>query len=129
MGLATRAAVPCTRARVLSVVDLRSWADMTGTLRIKEYTGTVDISRASSLVTPRMLLPNTLQFIIRRGDVTTFKFNVKSTHKSCLERQITEGCMIHNSEADIVLNGKSEFHQPSTTRVDMTNIPRQRGSN
>ena len=65
----------------------------------------------------------------RKGDVTTFKFNVKSTHKSCLERQITEGCMIHNSEADIVLNGKSEFHQPSTTRVDTTNIPRQRGSN
>ena len=65
----------------------------------------------------------------RKGDVTTFKFNVKSTHKSCLERQITEGCMIHNSEADIVLNGKSEFHQPSTTRVDMKNIPRQRGSN
>ena len=126
MGLATRAAVPCTRARVLSVVGLRSWADMTGTLRIKEYTGTVDISRALSMVTSRMLMPNILQFIIRRGkemlqlsslmsrkgDVTTFKFNVKSTHKSCLERQITEGCMIHNSEADIVLNGKSEFHQP-----------------
>ena len=116
MGLATRAAVPCTRARVLSVVGLRSWADMTGrrgTLRIKEYTGTVDISRALSMVTSRMLMPNILQFIIRRGkemlqlsslmsrkgDVTTFKFNVKSTHKSCLERQITEGCMIHNTEA------------------------------
>ena len=28
-----------------------------------------------------------------------FKFNVKSTHKSCIERQITEGCMIHNTEA------------------------------
>ena len=35
---------------------------------------------------------------------------------------------IHNSEADIVLNLKSEFHQPSTRRVDMTNVPRQRGN-
>ena len=48
----------------------------------------------------------------KKGDYKTFKFNVKSTHKSWLERQITEGVMIHNSEADIVLNGKSEFHQP-----------------
>ena len=65
----------------------------------------------------------------RKGDHKTFKFKVKSTHKTCVERQITEGVVIHNSEADIVLNGKSEFHQPSTRRVDMTNAPRQRGLN
>ena len=64
----------------------------------------------------------------RKGDVSTFKFNLKSTHKTCVDRQITEGVLIHNSKADIVLNGKSEFHQPSTRRVDMTNVPRQRGN-
>ena len=65
----------------------------------------------------------------KKGDYKTFKFNVKSTHKSWLERQITEGVMIHNSEADIVLNGKSEFHQPSTKRVNLTSAPRQKGLN
>ena len=34
----------------------------------------------------------------RKGDVSTFKFNVKSTHKTCcVERQITEGVLIHNT--------------------------------
>ena len=65
----------------------------------------------------------------REGDCNTFKFKVKSTHKTCLERQVTEGVSIHNSKADIILNGKSEFHQPSTRRVNMTNIPKQRGLN
>ena len=65
----------------------------------------------------------------REGDCNTFKFKVKSTYKTCLERQVTEGVIIHNSKADIILNGKSESHQPLTRRVNMTNIPKQRGLN
>ena len=62
----------------------------------------------------------------RVGDDSVFKFSLSAVSKSCLIRQITEGVLIHNSDADIQLNGKSEWHQPSTRRVEFSQEPRQR---
>ena len=60
------------------------------------------------------------------GDDSVFQFSLSAVSKSCLIRQITEGVLIHNSDADIQLNGKSEWHQPSTRRVEFSQEPRQR---
>ena len=49
-----------------------------------------------------------------------FKLQVESNHTKCLERQIKEGVSIKNSDADIVMNSKAEFHQPAVRRVTTT---------
>ena len=41
------------------------------------------------------------------GDTAAFKLKVESTHKKCLERQVSEGIHIVNSKADYLLNSKS----------------------
>ena len=38
------------------------------------------------------------------GDPTVFKLKVESTHKKCLDRQVTEGINIQNSKADYLMN-------------------------
>ena len=64
----------------------------------------------------------------RVGDPTAFKLKVESTHKKCLERQVTEGVYVSNSKADHVLNSKSEYMQPAVRRVTTTREVRDRGS-
>ena len=64
----------------------------------------------------------------RVGDPTAFRLKVESTHKKCLERQVTEGIFISNSEADHILNSKSEFMQPAVRRVTSTREVRDHGS-
>ena len=59
-----------------------------------------------------------------QGDHSKFKFSISTVSKTSLLRQVTEGVMIHNSNADIQLNGKSEWHQPATRRIEMTQEPR-----
>ena len=61
-------------------------------------------------------------------NTTAFKLKVESTHKKCLERQVTEGVYISNSEADYVLNSKSEYMQPEVRRVTTTREVRDQGS-
>ena len=58
------------------------------------------------------------------GNKTAFEFRVIKTFKSPLMRQIYEAVKIHSSTADIVLNSKSEWHQPATDRVVVTREPR-----
>ena len=56
-------------------------------------------------------------------DTGVFKLKVESNHTKCLERQIKEGVSIKNfknSDADIVMNSKAEFHQPAVRRVTTT---------
>ena len=60
-----------------------------------------------------------------QGDHSKFKFSISTVSKTSLLRQVTEGVMIHNSNADIQLNGKSEWHQPATRRIEMTQEPRR----
>ena len=56
----------------------------------------------------------------RRGDPTAFSFKVVKTYKKPHERQISEGVRIFSSEADILMNGKSEWMQPAVQRIQMT---------
>ena len=60
-----------------------------------------------------------------QGDHSMFKFSISTVSKTCLMRQVTEGVMIHNSNANIQLNGKSEWHQPATRRIEMSQEPRR----
>ena len=47
-------------------------------------------------------------------------FSAKSTFSKPLERQVTEGISITNSKADLIMNSKSEYHQPAVQRVQTT---------
>ena len=60
-------------------------------------------------------------------DTGVFTMKSDSTFKKCLERQVAEGVAIANSNADIILNSKSEFHQPALNRVILTREPQTRG--
>ena len=64
----------------------------------------------------------------RQGDPSVFKFKVEATHKKCLERQVSEGVNISNSKADYLMNSKTEFMQPSVSRVVSTRQVRDIGS-
>ena len=48
-------------------------------------------------------------------DTQAFKTRVIKTFRSSLERQVTEGVIIHNSDADILINDKEEWVQPAVT--------------
>ena len=43
-----------------------------------------------------------------------------------MERLAFEGISLHNSDADIKIKSRSEFHQPAVPRVAMTNEVRER---
>ena len=60
-------------------------------------------------------------------DPSAFKIKVESNHSKCLERQVKEGYFISNSDADYVINSKSEYHQPSVRRVMTTREVRNTG--
>ena len=47
----------------------------------------------------------------------SFRMDVLKTFKLPLERQNFEGVRVKCSEADILMNSKNEFHQPSIVRV------------
>ena len=61
------------------------------------------------------------------GDFSSFYLKSERVFKKCLERQIAEGVEIKNSDAEILLNSKSEFHQPAVNRVTTTREPPARG--
>ena len=60
-----------------------------------------------------------------QGSHEMFKFSLTNVSRSCLVRQITEGVVIHNSNSMIQMNGKSEWHQPATRRVEYSQEPRR----
>ena len=64
----------------------------------------------------------------RQGDPSVFKLKVESTFKKPLERQVSEGVHIPSSKADILMNSKTEFMQPSVSRVTSTRQVRDHGS-
>ena len=59
----------------------------------------------------------------REGDPTVFKIIVIQTFRRPLPRQITEAVFIHNNDADIKMNSKSEFRQPAIPRIITTREP------
>ena len=56
----------------------------------------------------------------RVGDTKAFRFSVARTFRSSLVRQIYEAVKIYGSQADIVLNSKSEWNQPAIDRIIVT---------
>ena len=54
------------------------------------------------------------------SDPDSYEFRCIKTFKKPLERQCYEGVLINHSKADIRLNSKAEFHQPSELRMIMT---------
>ena len=52
-----------------------------------------------------------------------FRTKVIATFSGPLERQISEGVKIHNSEADILMNDKEEWMQPPVMRLQATQEP------
>ena len=54
------------------------------------------------------------------SDPSAFQMKVKSNFSKPLDRQVYEGVLITNSEADFVMNSKLEFLQPSVTRITTT---------
>jgi len=61
----------------------------------------------------------------REGDVRAFSFRVLKTFKSSLYRQVWEAVKIHGNTATIILNSRSEWHQPLTERVVFTREVRE----
>ena len=59
----------------------------------------------------------------RVGDMSVFQIKVEQTFQKSLERQVFEGTLINNTKSDILLNSKSEFHQPAVTRTTTTRVP------
>ena len=56
----------------------------------------------------------------RVGDPDVFDYKVLQTFKKCLEREVSEGVALTFSKADIIMNQKSEHHQPAVHRAVMT---------
>ena len=55
------------------------------------------------------------------GEKQEFSMEVVGSFHSCLERQINEAVRITSTQADFIMNSKSEFHQASIVRVVATN--------
>ena len=55
--------------------------------------------------------------IQHNGNIVQFSVESAGTHQTAMRRQINEAVRIAQSEADLILNSKSEFHQAPLTRV------------
>ena len=69
---------------------------------------------------------NVIGYLLYAGEVGAFKFKAVKTFKKCLERQVFEGCSINRSNADIKMNSKAEWNQPSEIRVTFTRHTEER---
>ena len=56
----------------------------------------------------------------KQGDPDNFVYSSIATFKKCLEREVSEGLAISNSKANIIMNSKSEHHQPAVHRTTVT---------
>ena len=56
----------------------------------------------------------------RQGDISAFNIQVEATFKKPLPREKMEAVKMQTSEAEILLNSKSEHKQPKLHRVVMT---------
>ena len=60
------------------------------------------------------------------GNTDAFQINITQTFTKSIDRQIGEAIKIKNSQADILMNSKAEFHQPAIHRVTTTRAPQIR---
>ena len=61
------------------------------------------------------------------GDTNAFKFKSERVFRKCLDRQVMEGVAISNTECDILMNSRAEYHQPAITRITTTREVRNNG--
>ena len=54
------------------------------------------------------------------GNTDAFKFSLVELHKQPLPRLTSESCFIHTNTADLPMNSKAEWHQPTVGRVVVT---------
>ena len=54
-----------------------------------------------------------------RGDQYDYKMAVLAVHRGCLGRQVEEGVRIREENANVLINSKSEFMQPSLIRIEI----------
>ena len=59
------------------------------------------------------------------GDINNFSFKSVKVFPKIIDRLAFEGVNIHNSKANIIMNSKSEFHQPATPRASFTSEVRE----
>ena len=59
--------------------------------------------------------------LAHNGEKQDFSMEVVGSFQSCLKRQINEAVRITSSQADFIMNSKSEFHQAPIVRVVATN--------
>ena len=55
--------------------------------------------------------------LVHGGEKVDFTMTALGSFRSCLKRQVNESVRISSSQADILLNSKSEFHQAPLTRL------------
>ena len=55
--------------------------------------------------------------LVHGGEKVDFTMTALRSFRSCLKRQVNESVRISSSQADILLNSKSEFHQAPLTRL------------
>ena len=60
------------------------------------------------------------------GDHTAFDIKVEQTYTKNIDRQVAEALKIKNSNANILMNSKAEFHQPAIHRIITTREPQSR---
>ena len=59
--------------------------------------------------------------LAHNGEKQDFSMEVVGSFQSCLKRQINEAVRITSSQADFIMNSKTEFHQTPIVRVVATN--------
>ena len=61
----------------------------------------------------------------KAGDPSIFEVKVNNTTKSCLLRQVREGQSINDNTADIVCNGKGEWHVGAVPKAQTRHAARE----
>ena len=91
--------------------------DHTGYIRGKQHLETLRIARyrENKVDLEHCLVAHYLEH--NRGEEHQFKIEVKQKFEKQMQRQIAEALNIHRSKVDILMNGKSEWMQPATTRM------------
>ena len=95
-----------------------------GYLRTKQHKSDIEHCRTTNAFAKHLEIYHADQV----GNTSAFKFKSEGVYKKCLDRQVREGVAITNSKCDILMNSKSEYHQPSVTRVITTREVRSSGS-
>ena len=106
--------VPCQENNILARYDGES--GFNAAYRIFQHADDIKHNRKSNAFVKHLQLYHPDQI----GNVEAFRFKSVKTFSKVLDREVFEGVMINRSPANIKLNSKSEWNQPSEIRVVTT---------